>query len=405
MPVFAYKALDKSGKRAQGALSASSRNAAQDELARQGLFVTEIAEDANADVSVQAHAAGSTGSVSLSEMVLMLRRLATLVSAGIPLAECLKALSTQVESRSFKNIMTDIHNNVMDGQALSHAMARHPKAFSDMMVAMVRVGETGGILGQVLEDLADFAERDHEVRSEIVSAMIYPIILLLLAVGIVIFLLATAVPKMATMYVGMESALPTPTKILLGMSGFVTSHIPHCLGVVVLLVVLGVWLKNSVQGERILDQIKIHLPLFGRLVRRSSIARFARSLSALLNGGVPLMEALDVVKRVLGSYVMNEAVSRIQEHVRTGNGLARGMRDEPLFPEMVRYMISAGEESGHLDKMLEKVAGVYEMETRNTIKVLLSMLTPMMILGMAALVGFIAMAMLLPMFKMNQMIG
>lgn len=406
MPEFTYKALTAEGKHASGIHSAPTQAAAMDQLVTQGMFVTTIAPAAEPGKGKSAaFTLPFCPIVSSAELVLMIRRMATLVSSGIPLAEALKALCGQVESANFKQILHEVTDDVQEGKALSKAMARHKKVFPEIMICMVRVGEAGGILPTVLEQLADFMERDREVRSEVKAAMAYPSLVLLVAFGTIIFLMTTAVPKLKVMFESMdESLLPMPTKILLAVSGSMTTQGLWLLGIIaIIFTVLSRW-KKSATGRRFFDQAHLSIPLIGKLNRHAAIARFTRSLGALLKGGVPLMEALEVVKRILDNQVMNEAVERMKERVRKGHGMSKGLEGEKLFPEMVRYMIAAGENSGALDDMLLKIADVYEMETRNTVKMLLGLLAPLLILMVAGVVGFIAMAMLMPIFKLNQMI-
>jgi general secretion pathway protein F len=406
MPEFAYQAMDSAGARARGTLSAASRATAMEQLEGRGLFVTHIEEEKSAEEGERRRwALPFVPVVSSNELTLMVRRLATLIGAGIPLVESLKALSTQVESPAFRHILSEVKEEVQRGQPLSRAFSHHPHVFPEIMVAMVQVGETGGILSTVLEQLADFSERDREIRSEVLSAMAYPVLVLVLAIATVGVLMTTVVPKIGLMFAGSKVLLPTPTVVLLAVSGFFKSYVLYILGVVVVAGIAFLRYVRTERGRLAFDSAKLQLPLIGKLTRRTAIARFSRSLGALVRGGVPLMEALNVVKRVLNSAAMTRAIERMQERVRKGDPMARGLRDEPLFPEMVRYMIGTGEDSGHLDEMLFKIAEVYEMETRNAVKVALSLLSPILLLLVALLVGFIAFSLLLPIFRLSQTIG
>lgn len=406
MPEFAYQAMDSAGARARGTVSAASQTLAMEQLEGRGLFVTRIKEDKTKEKEARGPwTLPFLPVVSSNELTLMVRRLATLVGSGIPLVESLKAIANQVGSPVFRRVLTDVKEQVQRGQSLSHAFSHHPRVFPEIMVAMVQVGETGGILHTVLEQLADFSERDREIRSEVLSAMAYPILVLVLAVATVALLMTTVVPKIGLMFEGSKVLLPLPTVVLLAVSGFLKRFGLYFLLVTAILAVTLFKAFRTHRGRAFFDRAKLRFPLIGALIRRTSISRFSRSLGALVRGGVPLMEALDVVKRVLNSPAMTHAIERMQERVRKGDPMARGLRDEPLFPEMVRYMIGTGEESGHLDQMLFKIADVYEMETRNAVKVVLSLLSPVLLLMVACLVGFIAFALLLPIFRLSQTIG
>ncbi|HUT24783.1 MAG TPA: type II secretion system F family protein [Sumerlaeia bacterium] len=405
MPEFMYRALDAAGARMGGTMSAASRATAMNDLAAQGLFVTRIAETKGEED----RAGGKwrlpfVSAVPQSEMVLLIRRLATLVGSGIPLVESLKAIAGQIESPVLRHAMGDVKEDVQQGQGLSHALSKHPRIFSQMTISMVRVGETGGILPLVLEQLADFTERDREIRGEVKTALAYPCLVLALAAAVVVFLMTAIVPKLEALFSGMRASLPVPTVMLLAMSSFAQRHGWLCL---LALLAGGVgttyWLRTE-RGAAAYDRARLRIPVLGNLIRRTAIGRFSRSLGALVRGGVPLMEALDVVKHIMSSNTMTQAIDRMQACVRRGDSMARGLENEALFPDMVRFMISSGEESGHLDDMLFRIADVYEMETRNAVRVAINLLAPLMILMVAAVVGFIAVAMLLPIFQINTLL-
>jgi general secretion pathway protein F len=406
MPDYNYIALDQQGGKVKGSLSAASKAAAMDSLTNQQIFATRITECRVGSGSGESFSLNPFNSrISSREIILMIRRLATLISADIPLVESLSAICGQVESDAFKRVLTQVRDDVKGGLSLSQALSKHDNIFPELMISMVQVGETGGILDSVLEQLADFSERDQEIKSEVKAALAYPSIVLALAIATVTLLMTVFVPKLNTMFGSMAASLPGPTRLLMNISEYATTW-----GIWVALLLAAIatggyfWSKKP-EGREALDSIKLRLPLVGSLVRKTSIARFARSLGALARGGVPLIEALDVVKKVLNSPTMTLAIERVQERVRKGDSMAQGLTHETMFPEMVRYMIAAGEDSGKMDNMLFKVADIYEMETRYAVRIMLSILPPLLILLVAAIVGFIALAMLMPIFQINQMIS
>lgn len=406
MPEYTYKALDKGGRHQEGSVTAVSEVAAMGSLEDKGLFVTKLDAGNGATPAASGRAKVTFfRRVPTSEFVLVIRRLATLSASGIPLMESLKAISTQTESPVFREILHEVSDDVANGRTFSKALSKHPDVFPELVVSMVQVGETGGMLGSVLEELADFTERDREIRAEVTGAMAYPVLVLLLAIGTMIFLMTSAVPKLAMMFGDMQVTLPLPTVILLNTHEVLKNHGVKILFALLAAAVVGFRFLRTEQGRTLVDQIKPRIPIFGGLIRRSSIARFSRSLGALLKGGVPLLEALDVVKRLMNNRMMTDAVERVRERMRKGGSMASGLKGESLFPEMVRYMISAGEDSGQLDVMLMKIADVYDRETRNAVKVVVGLMGPLMILAVAGMVAFIAMAMLLPIFQMNQIAG
>lgn len=403
---FQFTAIDRDGKKIRGVREARSRDSVIEELERENLVVTRIEEAAeDAESSGLSIKLPGLRRVSSMDLVLFNRRLATLTASGIPLMESLQAISNQVENDEFRKTLSNVTDRVRHGASFSEALEAHPGLFPELMIAMVRVGETGGILAPILEQLADFTERDAEVRGEVAAALAYPAIVVLLAVATVVFLLSTIVPKLATMFESMEAQLPLPTQILMATSALVTGYWPILVMAALALAGSFVYITRTPAGREFLDRAKLSVPVAGAVIKKSMIARFARSLGALVKGGVPLMEGLRVVNRVLNNQVLSLSVDRIMDAIRRGDSLTQGISREPIFPEMVKYMISAGEDSGNLDEMLFKVADIYELETRQAIRIAISLLTPGIILVVAALVGFIAFAMLLPIFQINQMVG
>lgn len=404
MALYRYQAVDRDGKRVKGTHEAVCREAALDHLlSAQSLFVTTIEETA---AKRGARPWANFGArVGTMDLVLFYRRLSTLIASDIPIVESLNAIETQTENQAFGNVVGQVKEDVRHGKGLSEALAKHPRVFPEIMVSMVRVGETGGILPPVLDQLAEFTERDNEVRTEVKTALAYPAVVLTMAAGTVAFLMLSVVPRLTVMFEGFAVTLPWPTRVLMAMSNFVGAYgFALLAGIVVLLAVIAKILRTP-KGREGFDAWSLRAPLYGRVLTKTLLARFSRSLGALLQGGVPLMEALDVVKRVLGNVLLTNAIERVKERVRKGESLGASLRHETLFPEMVKYMITSGEDTGKLDEMLHKVASVYEMESRQAIKITVSLLPPILILLVAAVVGFIAFAMLLPIFQINQMMG
>lgn len=404
MPDFSYRAVDSAGKAVRGTVSAVSKGAALDQLGSSGIFATDLAETKAAKAS-HAQPLPFMPKVSANELVLLTRRLSTLVSADIPLIRCLDTICDRIESPVFRGVMLEVKEDVRHGQGFSAALAKHPDVFPELMINMVRVGETGGILSSVLDQLSDFMERDREIRGEVRMALAYPAMIVMFAIILIVFLMTTAVPKLAGLFADMGDSLPTPTKILMATSGFISANLLW-LGIgFVVVVALMIFMTRFTQYRSIMDRLKLSIPIIGGVMRKTSIARFSRSLGALVHGGVPMMEALDTVKAIMNNQRMDESVDVIQEALRRGESVAQGMsRDEDIFPDMVSSMVAAGEESGKLDAMLFKIAEVYEMETRNAVKVVVGLIAPSLIMCVAMLVLFIAMAMLMPIFQINKMI-
>lgn len=406
MAEYHYKAIDNEGNPVSGTIAAAGASQAMEALTGKGFFVTEV----DTSAKKERKSVSKTDKpplipiVSSKVFVMTVRRLSTLVAADIPLVKCLHAVSKQVRPGPFRDILEKVCDDVKQGQSLSKALGKYPHVFPVLMVSMVRVGEVGGILSPVLDQLADFMERDRNIRGEVKAAMAYPAFILTFACLVVIFLLSTVVPKLAQMFESMSASLPLPTKILMSISGLFTEYGVWMVGAVVILGIFLFQFLRSPTGRAFIDSAWLRIPLIGSLAAKTSIARFTRSLGALVRGGVPVMEALDVVREIVNNEEMTRSIERVKERLRKGDSMAGGLSREKIFPEMVEHMVAAGEESGKLDEMLLRIADVYEVEVRNAISVALGLFSPLMILMVAAIVAFIAMAMLMPIFQINQLV-
>ena len=323
MPLFNYRALDGMGVKTRGTVDAVSKTVAMDVLSDRGLFVTRIGEEHTKEEKPAVRFLPFISPVSSNEIVMLNRRLATLIGSDIPMVESLKATTNQVENRAFRRILEQVTEDVKQGHSLSNALSKHPRVFPDLMISMVRVGETGGILSSVLGQLADFTEKDKEIKAEVKTALAYPALVLTLAIATVIFLMTFILPRLAEFFMGMRVSLPLPTIMLLSISTFIQRYAVYVfIPFVVLLIGLVKWVRTS-KGKRFYDSISVGIPFLGGLKRKSAIARFCRSLGALVRGGVPLMEALDVVKHILNNVPLQEALDRVQERVRKGDTMSR----------------------------------------------------------------------------------
>ncbi len=413
MSAFRYQAVEASGAPVQGMIEADDRKTALQLLRQRGLFPSLL--ETSDDVGEQARAPGRTkkpGAANLhlgqriqrKEMTAFTRELGTLLAAAIPIPQALEGLGEQEDNAALKAVVLQISESVRKGAALSAAMEEHPRVFSQLYASMVRVGEEAGVLPKVMTDLADLLEHEDEVRSEVVAAVSYPVFVLGFGVLTVGVLLTVVLPRLFTMLQEMLPVLPLPTLILLKVSSGLHQYWPWLLSAMVGLTVGGRRYVASPRGAEFWDQSKLRLPVMGPVFRAAALSRFARTLGTLVRSGVSLLPALKIVEQTIGNRVLGKMIAQVAEETRGGDSLAAPLRKLNIFPKTVIQMISVGEETGKLDEMLLKVADIEERHMRARTKVMVSLLAPALILVVGALVGFMVMALLLPIFKMSRAI-
>ena len=328
----------------------------------------------------------------------------TLLAAAIPIPQALEGLGEQEENPAVKEVVLQISEAVRKGVALSTAMEEHPRVFSQLYVSMVRVGEEAGVLPKVMTDLADLLEHEDEVRSEVVAAVSYPVFVLGFGVLTVTVLLTVVLPRLFSMLQEMLPVLPLPTLILLKVSSVLHQYWPLLLSAIAGLTVGCRRYVRSPQGAVVWDKSKLRLPVMGAVFRAAALSRFARTLGTLVRSGVSLLPALKIVEQTIGNLVLGKMIAQVAEETRGGDSLAAPLRKLNIFPKTVIQMINVGEETGKLDEMLLKVADIEERHMRARTKIMVSLLAPALILVVGALVGFMVMALLLPIFKMSRAI-
>lgn len=403
MPVYAYKGLDGAGKPVSGIVDADGPKGARLKLKASGVFTTEINEQSEAKPLIRRDVSLRTifGTVSLPELAMMTRQLATLFRAALPLVDSLNALIDQTDNPQFKTVLTGVRERVREGGTLAGAFGDYPKVFPGMYCNMVAAGEQSGSLSGVLERLADYLERSLALRSKMRSTLAYPVIMLFISGGIVAFLMAFVIPKITGIFASTKQTLPPLTIVLIHLSDFVRAYWWALFGGFVL-AVFGI--RRYVRGERgrkIYDRVLLRVPIFGRLARMAAVSRFTRTLSTLLASGIPLLRALDIVKRVVGNSVLEDAIGEAREAISEGSSIADPFRRTGIFPPIVIHMIAVGEKSGELEEMLVKVAETYDLEVETTISTLTALMEPLLILVMAGIVLFIILAVLLPIFQLS----
>jgi type II secretion system protein F len=401
MALFSYKAKDNTGQTIAGTLEAESTAMVISRLQAMGYFPLSVENESEKRKTTVAVARAITRRVHINDIATFNRQLADLLSSGIPLVKALGVIQNQTSSDALVEIITQINQDVSGGDSLAAAMGKHPKVFSKLYCAMVKAGETGGLLDQVLQRLADFAETEAETRAKVKSALAYPVIMVVAGIGAVITLMTVVMPKILKIYSELHQTLPLPTQMLISINDLLRNWWYIVLGVVVA-AALGLWkAAQSPEGKRIIDTAILKIPVVGDMVLKREIANFARTLGALLHNGVSILPALDIVHDVLGNKVVADEVGTIPANVTQGEGVANPLRKSKIFPPVVVNMIAIGEETGRLDDVLLKIARSYEMEVERAVKTLTSLIEPIIILAMGLVVGFIVISMLLPIFSID----
>ena len=421
MPRFTYIALDSRGQESTGLVEATTTNEAIGELRRAGYFPTHVYEE-GAAATAQPKArrqkkakkpraerkAGGMNIVlfqrkTVKPKVLMIftRQLATLIDAGLPLLRGLNVLAKQEKDSVLKNTINKLADSVQGGSTFSEGLAQHPRIFNDLYVNMVKAGELGGVLEVVLTRLAEFQEKAQKIKNKVVAAMVYPIIVMVLAVSIMTFLLVFIVPRFEVIFHEMlgDKPLPAITVFVISVSSFVQNHWAVLLGILVALIVGSKIVARTRAGRNALDRIKLRAPLFGDLIRKTAISRFSRTLGTLVTSGVPILQALTITRETAGNSVIARAISQVHDSVKEGESIVLPLEASGAFPPMVISMIDVGEETGQLPEMLLKIAEVYDDEVDNSVAALTSLLEPIMIVFLAVVVGTIVIALFMPLIS------
>jgi general secretion pathway protein F len=415
MPVYAYKGLNERGRSVGGVIDADTPKNARLKLRRTGIFPTELHETREQAPAGAAAGGFRLGSLNLDlgglferitpqDLALMTRQLATLVGAGLPLVDCLGALKDQVDGARQKKILSQVREMVVEGGTLADAMKQHPAVFNDLYVNMVRAGEASGALDIVLIRLAEYTERAAALRSKVQSALTYPVFMGLASMGILFFLLSYVVPKVTRIFEERDAQLPTMTVVLLAVSGFLSTYWWAILGALLLAVIAVRLSVRTPAGRLRFDGYVLRIPYFGKVLKKVALARFARTLSTLLLGGIPLLQALDIVKHVVSNMVLSNAIEDGRNSIREGHSVADPLKKSGLFPPLLVHMIAVGEKSGELESMLSRAADAYDGEVEASVSALSSLMEPILVIFMGAVVLFIVMAILLPIFDLNQLV-
>jgi general secretion pathway protein F len=407
MPVFGYRGLSAEGRSVSGVIDADSPRTARGKLRASGIFPTDISEEAataKRERSLRDLIPKIVHGISSGELALLTRQLATLLGASVPLEEALGALSDQAPRPHIRAMLSHVRERVREGSALADALAAHGEVFSDLYVSMVRAGESAGALEVVLERLADYGEKQSDLVSKIRGALTYPIIMMCVGTGIMAFLVSYVVPQVATIFQQTNQALPVVTQMLIAVSGFLASYWILLLLTFAILAGLVVFGLSTPRGRLFYDSWMLKLPYIGPTTIKIIAARFARTLATLLASGVQVIPALDAVKLVVTNRLLADAVEKSRESIREGHGMGQTLARSGLFPPLLVEMIRVGERSGELENMLERAADAYEREVAISLSQVTTMLEPLMTLMMAGMIVFMILAVLMPIFQLNQLV-
>jgi len=405
LAVYSWSGYNAKGKETRGMIDASSPKEAKLKLRSQGLFVSDLSEDATvAGKPARELGAIFQSRIRLEDVTVMTRQLSTLVGAAIPLVDALSALYEQLDSPPLKKTIAQVRDAVNEGASFADALSHHKRVFPELYVNMVRSGEASGALDIVLLRLADFLEGQHRLKARVTSAMIYPLLLLTVALAVLFYLLTAVVPKIVGMFDSINQILPLPTRILIGLSDGLQAA-----WWLILLIIAAAWYavrrwRATPAGAYRFDRFKMRLPLFGKLTTKVAVARFARTLGTLLASGVPIIEALGIVKAVVLNRVLEQAIENTAREVTEGASIAAPLKSSGVFPPILVHMVGVGEKSGRLEEMLLKAAQAYEEDVETAVSTLTAVLEPVMILFMAVIVGFVVMAILFPMLEMSTVV-
>jgi type IV pilus assembly protein PilC len=400
MPSFTYQARDPSGQAITADIDAADLQAAGAMLMDRGLMVISL----RPSLKRKAGPKRQRGKVKSQDLVVFTRQLATMMDAGLPLVQSLTALEEQTDSLVLKPVLRNITEQVERGLAFSEALTEHPKVFNKLFVSMVQAGETGGLLAEILDRLACYLESSSRLKKKVKSAMTYPVIVCFIALSIALFLIIKVIPVFGNIYKEFGAQLPAPTQLLMTISDVIRTYFILAIASVGGLIFSLIKFKATKAGAALWDRAMLRLPVFGKLVHKVSISRFSRTFAALLRSGVPILETLRIVGQSSGNTVVETAVERTASSIERGDNLAMALGQHSIFPPMLVRMVSAGEQTGKVDVMLEKISDFYDEEIEATLSALTSLIEPLLIVFLGVVVGGIVICMFLPIFKLNQIV-
>ncbi len=403
MPMFRYTAKERTGRAVNGVSEAADQKALVEALRKQELIIISIKEEK--EKQKMAFAAKVGGKIKLGELVLFSRQMATMIDSGIPLVQALEILGEQIENKGFRAIILEVKKDVSSGAALHEALGKHPRAFSALFVNMVKAGETSGALDSIMERLASYLEKTDSLIRKVRSAMVYPIVVSSMAVIITLVLMMKVVPVFKSIFADFGGKLPLPTLILVSVSDFlIQNFILWFATVVILAFAFGRFLKTD-KGTVMFDRFKLQMPIFGIIMRKVAVSKFSRTLSTLVKSGVPILSALEIVGKTANNRIIEAAVEKVRNSIREGENITTPLMRAKVFPPLVVRMISVGEQTGELEKMLTKIADFYDDQVDAAVAGITSLIEPLIIAFLGIVIGGIVICMFMPIFQLSTLVG
>ena len=395
MAKFAWKGKTRSGENQRGVLVAKSREDAEQILRQRQITVTSVKKELG-----QFKMPAIGGGVKPKDLAIFTRQFSVMIDAGLPLIQCLELLGSQQKNPNFGKIINQTRGDVESGATLSDAMRKHPKAFDGLYTNMIAAGEAGGILDQILERLSSYIEKAVKLKGQVKSALMYPAVVMAVAAIVILIIMYKVIPTFAAMFESSGNALPGPTQIVINASKFVESYLIYCIGFWILLSIVIKKYYGTYHGRRVIDKILLKIPVIGMLLQKIAIARFCRTLSTLIAAGVPILDGIEITGKTSGNAIVEDALMSVKKDISEGKTIAEPLGKIKLFPSMVVSMINVGESTGALDTMLSKIADFYEEEVDLAVATMMSLLEPLLIVGLGSIIGFIVIALYLPIFQM-----
>lgn len=404
MPVFRYRARTANGTIVSATLEAPDQRAVAERLRQQKLILIDsTVVTTNPLIAFLKKISPFQPHVSSRELVLFSRQFSTLITAGVPIVQGLTILMDQVETPLFKKVVMSLRADIEQGISITDAMRKHPEAFTDLYVSMVKAGEVGGILDTIMERLSSYLESAEELKGKIKGAMVYPAVISCVAGAVTLFMLIFIIPTFAGIFESFGAELPLPTRIMIGLSNFLRHGFLYIIMAIAALVYAFKRFSKTDKGELLIDTWLLKIPVLGIVMKKVAVAKFSRTLGTLIKSGVPILQALDTVARTSGNRVIERAIETARQSIKEGERMADPLRRTGVFPPMVIQMIAIGEETGTLDTMLNKIADFYDQQVDVAVKGLTSMIEPLIMVGMGIVVGMIVLSMFLPMFEMGNL--
>lgn len=403
MATFTWTGRNKQGSLQKGQINAKNREEVIGILRKQNILLTSIQQQKSGILQMEIPGLG--GGVSDKDIVVFTRQFATMIDAGLPLVQCLEILGSQTDNKTLSKTIEEVRQDVEGGSTYADALRKHPKVFDELYVSMVSAGEAGGILDTILSRLAKHIEKTMKLKKQIKSAMFYPATIMGVAIVVISVLMVWVIPTFAAMFVDFGGTLPTPTLIVIAASEFMQSNILWIIGGIIGVVFGFKQLYKNEKGRRFIDGIALKSPVFGDIIRKAAVAKFTRTLGTLISSGVPILDGLGTIAKTSGNKVIEDAILVARQSISEGKTVAEPLEKTKVFPPMVVQMIAVGEATGALDAMLAKIADFYDDEVDSAVATLTSLLEPMMMVFLGVVIGFIVIAMYLPIFEMASIVG